>query len=428
MRLIADLQVHSRFSRATSNQLNLENLEKYAKIKGLNLLGTGDITHPEWLKELKAGLREDDTGILKSKSGFNFVLQGEISNIYTQDGKARRIHTLLLAKNFDIAQQIQEALKKKGRIDYDGRPIFGFNCIELVEMMKKIDDKIEIIPAHAWTPWYSLFGSMSGFGSVEECFEDQTKHIHAIETGLSSDPAMNWRLSQLDKYTLVSSSDAHSFWPWRIGREANVFDIEPTYDSLINSIRTKKGFLYTIEVDPNYGKYHLDGHRACNICMEPQESLKNKNICPKCKSKLTIGVLHRIEQLADRPEGYKPKDAVPFKSLIPLSEILASLLTSSVASKKVFSEYYNLIKNFETELNILLEVKKEDLAKAAGEKIANAIIAVRERKIKIRPGYDGVYGQPIFENGAGEIKDIGIKENKVEKAKEARQQGLSKFF
>ena len=416
MRLIADLQVHSRFSRATSNQLNLENLEKYARIKGLNLLGTGDITHPEWLKELKAGLKEDDTGILKSKSGFNFILQGEISNIYTQDGKARRIHNVILAKNFEIAEQIQEALKKRGRIDYDGRPIFGFNCIELVEMMKNIDEKIEIIPAHAWTPWFSLFGSMSGFDSVEECFKDQAKHIHAIETGLSSDPAMNWRLSQLDKYTLVSSSDAHSFWPWRIGREANVFDIEPTYDNLIDAIRTRKGFLYTIETNPEYGKYHIDGHRACNISMEPKESLKNKNICPKCKRPLTIGVLNRVEQLADREEGYKPKDAIPFKSLIPLSEILASLFNSSVASKTVFSEYYKLIKNFQTEFNVLIEAKKEDLIKAADEKIADAIIAVREGKVKIKPGYDGVYGQLVFESS--EAKSTNDK----------KQQGLDKYF
>jgi len=415
MRLIADLQVHSRFSRATSNQLNLENLEKYARIKGLNLLGTGDITHPEWLKELKAGLKEDDTGILKSKSGFNFILQGEISNIYTQDGKARRIHNVILAKNFEIAEQIQEALKKRGRIDYDGRPIFGFNCIELVEMMKNIDEKIEIIPAHAWTPWFSLFGSMSGFDSVEECFKDQAKHIHAIETGLSSDPAMNWRLSQLDKYTLVSSSDAHSFWPWRIGREANVFDIEPTYDNLIDAIRTRKGFLYTIETNPEYGKYHIDGHRACNISMEPKESLKNKNICPKCKRPLTIGVLNRVEQLADREEGYKPKDAIPFKSLIPLSEILASLFNSSVASKTVFSEYYKLIKNFQTEFNVLIEAKKEDLIKAADEKIADAIIAVREGKVKIKPGYDGVYGQLVFESSEA-------------KGKDKKQQGLDKYF
>ena len=416
MKIIADLQVHSRFSRATSKQLNLENLEKFARIKGLNLLGTGDLTHPEWLKEIKENLKEDGSGILKSKSGFNFVLQGEVSNIYTQDGKGRRIHNLILAKNIEIAEQMQEALKKRGRIDYDGRPIFGFNCIELVEMMKNIDEKIEIIPAHVWTPWYSLFGSMSGFDSVEECFKDQTKHIHAIETGLSSDPAMNWRISQLDKYTLVSSSDAHSFWPWRIGREANVFDIEPTYDNLINAIRSKRGFLYTIEVDPNYGKYHLDGHRSCNICMEPEESLKNKNICPKCKRPLTIGVLNRVEQLADREEGYKPKDAIPFKSLIPLSEILASLFNSSVASKKVFSEYYKLIKNFETEFNILLEAKKEDLIKATDEKIADAIIAVKEGKVKIKPGYDGVYGQLVFENSEAK----SIKDNK--------QQGLDKYF
>lgn len=412
MRLIADLQVHSRFSRATSKQLNLENLEKYAKIKGLNLLGTGDITHPEWLKELKQGLAEDDSGILKSSSGFNFVLQGEISNIYTQDGKGRRVHNLLLAKNFDVVQQIQEALKKKGRIDYDGRPIFGFSCVELVEMMKGIDEKIEMIPAHAWTPWFSLFGSMSGFDSVEECFKDQTKHIHAIETGLSSDPAMNWRLSQLDKYTLVSSSDAHSFWPWRIGREANVFDIEPTYDNLIDAVRTRKGFSYTIEVDPNYGKYHLDGHRSCNICMEPKESFKNKNICPKCKRPLTIGVLNRIEQLADREEGYKPEGAIPFKSLIPLSEILSALFNSSVASKTVFSEYYKLIKNFKTEFNILIEAKKEELIKITEEKIADAIIAVRERKVKIKPGYDGVYGQLVFD----------------EKVEDKEQKGLGAFF
>jgi uncharacterized protein (TIGR00375 family) len=397
MKVISDLQVHSRFSRATSKQLNLENLEKYARIKGLNLLGTGDISHPEWLKELKVGLTEDGSGILKSKSGFNFVLQGEVSNIYTQDGKGRRIHTVLLAKSFEIVEQIQEALKKKGRIDYDGRPIFGFTCVELVEMMKNIDEKIEIIPAHIWTPWFSLFGSMSGFDSVEECFKDQTKHIYAIETGLSSDPAMNWRLSQLDKYTLLSNSDAHSFWPWRIGREANVFDIDLTYDNLINTIRTRKGFQYTIEVDPNYGKYHIDGHRACNVSMEPQESVKNNNICPKCKKPLTIGVLQRVEQLADREDGYKPKNAIPFKSLIPLSEILSSLLNCGVATKKVFAEFYNLINSFDNELNILLNVTEQDLMKVADEKIANAIIQIREGKVKIKPGYDGVYGQPLFE-------------------------------
>jgi len=779
MKIIADLQIHSRYSKATSNTINLDNLEKYARLKGLNLLGTGDITHPLWLKELKKELKEDGSGILKSKSGFNFVLQGEVSNIYSQDGKGRRVHNLILAKNFEIAEQIQEALKKKGRIDYDGRPIFGFSCIELVEMLKKIDEKIEIIPAHCllpgtmihsnpklkaiesfkkgeivlthkgnyrkikdiysrpykgyvyhikpryftlglttteehpfyaiktlkdcswtggickptyphtkrcvteahkkykpqwiiakdlevgdailyprlkntknmnflkvekneikvdedfcrlvgyylaegysnsrdaigfsfnkneekfvndvknliskifninakqgktkgdiivyskpimkffeskfysndkkrayskcmpswmlylplekqveifkgwwygdkgstssrllmnqfkiiclrlgivpsifidsrerhelrgkhtlkgrtikarydnyilnrltffedkfslleeehfkdfkrdkfkygwmdddyvylpilkinkeeyrgnvynlevekdnsyvsefatihncWTPWFSLFGSMSGFDSVEECFKDQAKHIYAIETGLSSDPAMNWRLSQLDKYTLVSNSDAHSYWPWRLGREANVFDIDLNYDTLIGAIRKRKGFLYTIEVDPNYGKYHLDGHRACGVCMEPKESLKNKNICPKCKRGLTIGVLHRVEELADREAGFKPKNAIPFKSLIPLSEILSSLLNTAVASKQIWQEYYKLLNNFGNEFSILLDANKEELVKVTDEKIADAIIAVRYGKVKIKPGYDGVYGQLIFDEKA----------------------------
>jgi uncharacterized protein (TIGR00375 family) len=397
MKLIADLQIHSKFSRATSKNSNLDNLEKFARIKGLDILGTGDLTHPGWLQELRSNLAEDGSGILSSKTGFKFILQGEVSNIFTQGGKGRRIHNLILAKDFEIVEQIQDALKKKGRIDYDGRPIFGFTCIELVEMLKNIDDSIEVIPAHVWTPWFSLFGSMSGFDSLEECYGDQSKHIHAIETGLSSDPAMNWRISKLDKYTLLSSSDAHSFWPWRLGREANVFDIDLTYNGLVDAIRTKKGLISTIEVDPNYGKYHFDGHRACNICLEPKQSLKYDNICPKCKKPMTVGVLQRVEHLADRETGYRPKHAIPYKSLIPLSEILSILLKSSVASKKVFAEYYRLIKNFKNELNILLKVSREDIAKASGQKIADAIISVRAGNVKIKPGYDGVYGQPIFD-------------------------------
>ncbi len=430
MKIIADLHVHSRFSRATSKDLSLANLEKYAKIKGLNLLGTGDFTHPEWIRELKKDLVEDGSGILKTKTGFNFLLQTEISLIYSQDGKGRRVHNIVLAENFDVVEQINAQLIKKGRLDYDGRPIFGMSCIEFVELMKNIDEKIEIIPAHAWTPWYSLFGSMSGFDSVEECFKDQSRHIYAIETGLSSDPAMNWRLSQLDKYTLVSNSDAHSFWPWRIGREANAFDIDLTYDSLINAIRNKKGFLYTIEVDPSYGKYHFDGHRACNVCMSPMESLKNKNICPKCKHSLTIGVLNRVEQLADREEGFKPKNAIPFKSLIPLSEILSALLGSSVASRKIWQEYYKLVGNFGSELNVLLEAEKGALAKAADEKIAGAIIRIREGKVKIKPGYDGVYGQPVFDNNESGQKNESNKgkEKNGKTPTVSKQQGLNEFF
>ncbi|MFH0867965.1 MAG: endonuclease Q family protein [Candidatus Woesearchaeota archaeon] len=415
MKILADLHIHSRFSRATSKALDIPNLEKYAKIKGLSLLGTGDFTHPEWFKELKRELTEDGSGILKTKTGFNFLLQTEISLIYSQDGKGRRVHNIVLAKNFDIVEQINAALLKKGRLDYDGRPIFGIPCPEFVELLKNIDKDIEIIPAHIWTPWFSMFGSNSGFNSVKDCFKEKTGEIHAIETGLSSNPKMNWRLSQLDNFSIVSFSDLHSYWPWRIGREATIFNCKLNYDEIISSLKNKN-IEMTIEVDPNYGKYHLDGHRACNVCLEPKESLKNKNICPKCKKPLTVGVLQRVEQLADRNEGFKPKDAAPFKSLIPLSEILSALLGTSLSSQKTWKEYNALVNKFDSELNVLLEAKKEDIEKSSNKKIAEAIISNREGKIKIKPGYDGVYGEPIFDT------------NEKEEIKENKQQGLNKFF
>ncbi len=417
MKILADLHIHSRFSRATSKELNIRNLEKYARIKGLNLLGTGDFTHPEWLKELKNELIEDDTGILKTKTEFNFILQGEISLVYTQEGKGRKIHNVLLAKNFDIVEQINESLLKRGRLDYDGRPIFNLSCVEFTEMMKNIDKDIEIIPAHIWTPWFSLFGSMSGFDSIEGCFKDQKKHIHALETGLSSDPAMNWRLSQLDDFTLISNSDLHSFWPWRIGRECNVFDIKLAYDDLIKALKTKNGFIETIEVDPNYGKYHFDGHRTCKVCMNPKDSIKNKNICPKCGKKLTIGVLHRVEELADREEGFKPNNAIPFRSIIPLSEIISHLTGNAVATKKVWEEYYKLVDKERPEFDVLLDIELEELKKLTDEKIAEAIIKNRERKIPIQPGFDGEYGYPIFNE---KIKKMEIKQ-------EYQQKGLDDF-
>ncbi len=397
MKIISDLHIHSRFSRATSAQLNIENLEKYAKIKGLNLLGTGDFTHPEWLKELKDKLKEDETGILRTKTNFPFMLQTEISLIYTQENKGRRIHLVILAGNLDVVSQITEYLGKIGRLDYDGRPIFNKSCIEVTEALKKIDGEIEIIPAHSWTPWFGLFGSMSGFDSVEGAFKDQTKHIHALETGLSSDPAMNWRLSQLDKYSLVSFSDLHSFWPWRIGRESTIFELkELTYKGIINALRTKEGLKSTIEVDPNYGKYHFDGHRNCKICMNPKDSTKIKNICPKCGRPLTIGVLHRVEELADREDGFKPKGAKPFHSLIPLSEIISTIAGSPLASKKTWEIYHILINKFQNEFNILLEAKQEELTKIVDERIAEAIIKNREGKMTIQPGFDGEYGKPLF--------------------------------
>ncbi|MBI2653803.1 DNA helicase UvrD [Candidatus Woesearchaeota archaeon] len=424
MKIIADLQIHSRFSRATSSSLNIQNLEKYARLKGLNLLGTGDFTHPKWLAELKQELKEDGSGILTSKSGFHFVLQGEISNIYTQDGKQRRVHTLLLARNFEIVEQINAALLKRGRLDYDGRPIFGFSCIELVEMMKEIDDDIEIIPAHSWTPWYGIFGSMSGFDSVEECFKEYSDKIHAIETGLSSDPAMNWRLSSLDKYTLLSSSDAHSFWPWRLGRECNIFDIDWSYDDLLQAIRTKKGFVETIEMWPHEGKYHYTGHRACNVVLSPKEALKIKDICPVCKTKLTVGVAERVEQLADREEGFVPNHTVPFKNLIPLSEVIAGTAGHAVSSKQVWEEYYKLINEFGNEFEVVLNAEEKHLKKITTEKIAENIIRNRNQKIPFKPGYDGVYGVPIFDEGKLEK----YKEEKDKIKVNVEQKGLDEFW
>lgn len=399
MNIIADFQIHSRFARATSKDINIDNLEKWARVKGIDLLGTGDFQHPQWYKEITSKLKEDEFGILRTQLGYPFIWQTEISLMYTQNGKGRRIHHLILAPNKHVADQVIESLAKKGRLDYDGRPIFGFNSIELVDMMMSISKDIEIIPAHVWTPYFGLFGSITGFDSVEECFGDKSRHIHAIETGMSSDPAMNWRISSLDKYTLVSNSDAHSFWPWRLGREANVFNINMSYFDLIKAIRTKTGFIETIEVDPNYGKYHFDGHRGCGFFCDPGESKKLKNICPICQKKLTIGVLNRIEELADRPEGYAPKEKIPFRTLIPLSELIAATYKINlVSSNKVWFIYNKLIKEFNDEFNILMNVSKEDLSKIVDQKLTDYILLNRNSKIKIRPGYDGEYGKLLFED------------------------------
>lgn len=414
MKIIADIHIHGRFSRATSNQLNIQNLEKYARIKGVELLGTGDFTHPEWIEELKQELSEDGSGILKTKTGFPFILQTEISLIYTQDGKGRRIHNIVLAPNFKIVEKITEYLKKHGRVDYDGRPIFKIPCDEFVRELKEISKETEVIPAHIWTPWFSLFGSKSGFDSVEECFKDQSKHIFALETGLSSDPAMNWRLSALDKYTLVSNSDLHSFWPWRIGREANIVELDKlTYKDFIGALKNKK--VTTIEVDPSYGKYHYDGHRKCDVCMSPFDSIKNKNICPKCGKMLTIGVLHRVEELADRPEGFKPKGAQEFKTLIPLSEIISALIGSPVASTKVWPIYNKLIEAFDSEYNVLLNVEKNELIKIVSEELADAIIKNRNGEIVVMPGYDGEYGVPVLgEQKEKKKQDIESKQKQLD--------------
>lgn len=407
--IIGDLHIHSSYARACSKNITLQRLADNAKIKGLHLLGTGDFQHPKHYLDIINNLQEDSNGILwtKETNPFPFLWQTEISLMYKQDGKGRRIHHTILSPNKEVSDQIIESLGKRGRMDYDGRPIFGFSSIELVDMMRSISDDIEIIPAHAFTPWFGIFGSMSGFDSFEECFKEKAKYVHAIETGLSADPQMIWRVSKFDKLNLISSSDPHSYHSYRIGREATIFDFKQiTYKNIINAIRTAEGLIGTIEVDPNYGKYHFDGHRVCGISFSPEESKKYNNICPKCKQKLTIGVQNRIEQLADRPEGFVKKDAKKFYSLIPLAEIISLILKKGVSTKTVMQEYTKLISKFNTELNILMNISFNELKKETQEKIAEAIIKIRQGNVKYKPGFDGVYGIPYFDNEIPKDKEL----------------------
>lgn len=396
MEIIADLHLHGKYSQATSKSLEIPNLEKYARMKGVELLGTGDFTHPKWIEHIKANLSDEGNGIYKTKTGFPFMLTTELSLIYSQGGKGRRVHNVVLAPDLDAVKGITDYLLSKGRIDYDGRPIFKIPCPEFVEELRKVDERVEVIPAHIWTPWFSMLGSKSGFDTVKECFQDQTKYINALETGLSSDPPLNWRLSQLDNYDLVSFSDLHSFWPWRIGREATLFDLkELSYKNILDSIRKKK-VAGTIEVDPNYGKYHIDGHRKCNFCSEPNKTKELNGVCPVCGKSLTIGVLNRVEELADRKEGYKPENAKKFHTLIPLSEILSFHLKKAVATKTVWGAYGNLVNDSRSEFDILLRTPEEELKRITDEKIVESIMLNREGKIKVKPGYDGEYGVPLL--------------------------------
>ncbi|HOP94931.1 MAG: endonuclease Q family protein [Dictyoglomaceae bacterium] len=392
MRFIADFHIHSKYSRATSKDMTLEELSKWAKLKGIALLGTGDFTHPLWFNELKDKLKEEDYGIY-SYNGVNFILTSEISCIYNVDNKVRRIHLLLFSPSLDVVYKINRTLSNYGTLSQDGRPTFGKNIKEIISSLWEISEEIYVIPAHAWTPWYSIFGSQSGFDSLEEAFGDMKNRIFSIETGLSSDPPMNWRLSNLDNICLISNSDAHS--PNRIGREANVFDCEMNYKEIFEAIKNqdKNKFLFTIEFFPEEGKYHFDGHRNCNVVFSPKESIKMKNICPVCGKKLTIGVSHRVEELADREEGSIPPNKIPYKNLIPLDEIIAQAINKDPSSPYVSKEYLQIINLLDTELNILIETPLEDIQKVAGEKIAEGIQLMREGRIKVEPGYDGIYGK-----------------------------------
>ncbi len=392
MRIIADLQIHSRYARATSKDITIDNLEKWAGVKGLNLIGTGDFQHPLWNKEIKEKLKEDDKGILWSENKFPFLWQTEISLMFSQDGKRRAVHLLVFAPNGKIADKIIEYLGSKGRLDYDGRPIFGISCRDFVSDIKKIDDKIEIVPAHAFTPWFGMYGSKSGFDSLFDCFGEEAKHIYAIESGMSANPEMIWRLKE--NINIVSFSDAHSFWPWRIGREATIFEIpELSYENIMKAIRTGFGLIGTVETPPEYGKYHWDGHRNCNFSCNSEESRKLNGKCPVCKKELTIGVEYRIEELAKEKTGYKPENAKMFYEIAPLHELIAFVFNISLASKKTWQSYNEMIEKFGNEFNILLNVSRDELKKAkVDDKLTEVILLNRERKLKIKPGYDGVYG------------------------------------
>jgi uncharacterized protein (TIGR00375 family) len=388
--------------------MDLENLDKWTKIKGILVLGTGDFTHPLWLKEIKEKLESAEPGLFKLKNSPNqtrFILTTEVSCVYFKNGKQRKIHLIIFSPSIEVCEKINNYLKLYGSLESDGRPTLNLDAKELLKIVLNISEDCLVVPAHIWTPWFSLFGSKSGFDSIEECFEEYSNYIFAGETGLSSDPAMNWRLSSLDRITLISCSDAHS--PSHIGREANVFNCELSYFEIIKAIKEKdkNKFLYTIEFYPEEGKYHYDGHRNCGVSFSPKETKKYNGICPVCGRPLTIGVLNRVEQLADRPEGFQPENAIPFKSVIPLEEIIADALGRNPGTIEVEKEYNNLIEKFENEFNVLLKVPRFDLESVTLPEIAEGIIRAREGKVFIEPGYDGVYGKiRIFQKG--ELKNV----------------------
>ena len=392
MKIVADFHIHSKYSRATSNQSDLDELSKWAKIKGVGLLGTGDFTHPLWLQELKEKLEPTGKGLFRY-GDTTFILTTEVNTLFYKNGRAKNVHHVLLVPSIEAVEKISEELSHFGDLASDGRPLLSMEAWRLAEIVLGIDPRCMVIPAHAWTPHFAIFGSNSGFDSVEECFEHQAKNIFALETGLSSDPAMNWRLSRLDRYALVSNSDSHS--GRRIGREANVFDCALDYDEITGAIRNKDRtkFLYTVEFFPEEGKYHFDGHRKCNVCWTPAQTREHKLRCSVCGRPVTVGVMHRVENLADRPEGFVPPHPIPYKHMVPLDEIIGEALGVGPTSQAVEREYVNLIRQVGDEFTILLGTPEEELKKYASGRIVEGILRVRKGQITIRPGYDGDYGK-----------------------------------
>jgi len=396
MRIIADLHVHSRFSYACSREMEAERLAWWARRKGINLLGTGDFTHPIYLTSLKQQLEPAEEGLFRLREGerdVRFLLTVEVTNIFRQAGRLRKTHTLLFAPSFAAADRLNVRLASHGNLAIDGRPTLTCTARDLLKIVRDTAPECEVIPAHVWTPWFSVLGSFSGFDSLGECYGEDTRYIRAVETGLSSDPAMNWRLSALDSVTLISNSDAHS--PRKLAREANVLNCELSYTDVLAALTSHDParFLYTIEFFPQEGKYHLDGHRHCQVRLSPVETRRVKNTCPVCGKKLTVGVLHRVDALADRAEGYIPAGAIPARHLLPLEEIIAAALGQKPNTKKVNAEYDRLIERYGSELAILLDLEGEELAGFTPARVLAGIMKVRRGEVRITPGYDGVYGK-----------------------------------
>jgi uncharacterized protein (TIGR00375 family) len=404
MRFIADLHIHSRYSIATSKDLSPEIIWKWAQLKGITVIGTGDFTHPAWLSELRKKLEPAGNGLYSLKKKFQprdipgsckspvlFLPSVEISCVYKKKGKTRKIHSVIFVRDFSDAAKLSRALAKIGSLASDGRPVLKLDAKDLLKIVLDSCAEAMLVPAHAWTPHFSVLGAVSGFASLEECFEEWAPHIYAIETGLSSDPAMNWRISSLAKITLLSNSDAHS--PNTIGREANIFNCEVSYAAIMDAIKSKRGLIGTIEFFPQEGKYYYDGHRSCAVSMSPDETIQHKYLCPVCGKKLTMGVMHRIEELADKKMGIRPKGALPFYSVIPLREIIAETINAGAKSRTVDREYTRLLQELGNELSILTTIPLEDLERAGSPRFAEAISRMRKGDVNIKPGFDGEYGK-----------------------------------
>lgn len=391
MKFIADLHIHSRFSRATSRDMDIPAIARSAKRKGIKLVGTGDFTHPAYFASLKQHLEPAGDGLYVHDDCY-FIVNVEVSNIYSAHGRLRRIHNLIFVPGLETAERVSHMLSRYGKLEADGRPTLSISSQEMLQRVLEIDEQAFLVPGHIWTPWFSLYGSNSGFDSFEECFGSLSDQVFAVETGLSSDPAMNWLLSSLDRKTLISNSDAHS--PSRLGREANVFDCELSYRAVRDVLagKDRDRFLFTIEFFPEEGKYHYDGHRSCNVRLSPEESMQNADICPVCGRKLTIGVLHRVMDLADRKPEAVPADVIPYKNLVPLEEIVAEAAGHGRDTGAVQKIYEEMLNALGPEFEILLDVPVGEIEKHAGERIASGIDRMRRGEVEAKPGYDGVFG------------------------------------